>query len=318
MKSIGGYFSLELPHNTFGELYPSAIKLNAARYCLEYILRARGYRKIYIPYYTCDSVLQPIKAVGIEYDFYHIDSKLHIAEKVDVRKNEVLLYTDYYGLMDKYTRKVAYDYYPNVIIDNTQAFFTKPVEHVDTFNTCRKYFGVPDGAYLFTDACLDRDIPQDHSAKRMEALLGRLDSSAEEYFSKFHDMEQSIQESGMKRMSTLTQAMMDSIDYDEVARRRLSNYHRLDSELSKDNELHFSMDYGVIPMVYPYYCHKSGLRKRLIENKIYVAKYWPNVLDWAGAGSVEADLVENLLPLPIDQRYGEDEMDFIIEKIKNF
>ena len=45
MEAIGGYFSLELPLNAKGELYPEAIKLNAGRFCIEYILRARKYKK---------------------------------------------------------------------------------------------------------------------------------------------------------------------------------------------------------------------------------------------------------------------------------
>ena len=54
MRSIGGFFSLELPHNTGGELYPKAIRLNSGRSCFEYILKARGYKKVWLPYYTCD------------------------------------------------------------------------------------------------------------------------------------------------------------------------------------------------------------------------------------------------------------------------
>jgi hypothetical protein len=46
MKSIGGFFSLELSHSTWGERYPKAIKLNSGRSCLEYILIARKYKKV--------------------------------------------------------------------------------------------------------------------------------------------------------------------------------------------------------------------------------------------------------------------------------
>ena len=49
MRSIGGFFSLELPHNTGGELYPKAIRLNSGRSCFEYILKARGYKKVWLP-----------------------------------------------------------------------------------------------------------------------------------------------------------------------------------------------------------------------------------------------------------------------------
>jgi hypothetical protein len=80
----------------------------------------------------------------------------------------------------------------------------------------------------------------------------------------------------------------------------------------------FSINCDTVPMVYPYYRHQKGLREYLIKNKIYVAKYWPNVGERSGKDSLEADLTEFLLPLPIDQRYGEEEMNYIIETIKNF
>ena len=63
MEPIGGYFSLELPH--YGEYHKDAIRLNTGRNCLEYILRVRNYKKVYIPYYTCDVVLEPFKKLGI-------------------------------------------------------------------------------------------------------------------------------------------------------------------------------------------------------------------------------------------------------------
>ena len=49
-KAIGGYFELELPNGKstfFGENY---IELNSARNCLEYILRAKKYTKIHLPF----------------------------------------------------------------------------------------------------------------------------------------------------------------------------------------------------------------------------------------------------------------------------
>ena len=51
MKEIGGYFELELHKG--GHYHPDALHLNTGRNCFEYILRAKGYKKVYIPYYTC-------------------------------------------------------------------------------------------------------------------------------------------------------------------------------------------------------------------------------------------------------------------------
>ena len=68
---IGGYFELELPYCF--EYHKNAIPLNSGRFCFEYLLRCRKYKKVYIPYYTCDSVIEPVIKLGIDYEFYHID-----------------------------------------------------------------------------------------------------------------------------------------------------------------------------------------------------------------------------------------------------
>lgn len=125
-KAIGGYFSLELPYNEYGEYHRDAIRLNSGRYCLEYVLRVKKYTKVYLPYYMCDAVLQPINKLGLDYQFYHIDKYFHIAEVLHPKKDEVILYCNYFGLMDEYVKIVTDRYAPNIIIDNTQAFLANP------------------------------------------------------------------------------------------------------------------------------------------------------------------------------------------------
>ncbi len=74
MRTIGDAFSLEL--NDGLERHRNAIKLNAGRYALEYILKVRKYNKVYIPYYICDSILQPFENQNVKYEFYHINNQL--------------------------------------------------------------------------------------------------------------------------------------------------------------------------------------------------------------------------------------------------
>ena len=64
MIPIGGYYSLEI--NEGQELHGQALRLNAGRYALEYILKARKYRKVFIPYFICESILHPIKRLGVD------------------------------------------------------------------------------------------------------------------------------------------------------------------------------------------------------------------------------------------------------------
>ena len=227
MESIGGYFSLELPQRA--EYHKHALRLNTGRNSLEYVLRARGYKKVYVPYYTCEAVMEPIAKLGIPYEYYHIDIHLEILERFTLKDGEALLYTNYYGLKQRYVEQLAEKVGSRLIVDNTQAFFAKPLPGIDTFYTCRKFFGVADGAYLYCDAVLDEEIEQDYSCDRMAHLLKRIDLSAEEGYADFRKADDGLDNQPIRRMSKLTQRMMQSIDYEAAAKRRRENYLMLRS-----------------------------------------------------------------------------------------
>ena len=314
MEAIGGYFSLELPLRE--EYYKNAIRLNTGRNCLEYILRARGYKKVYLPYYTCEAVMEPINKLGIPYEFYHINMHLELSYDIHLNYDEALLYTNYYGLKQRYTEELAQKYGSSLIVDNTQAFFARPLSGIDTFYTCRKFFGVPDGAYLYCDAVNANGLELSTSYDRFEHLLKRIDLSAGEGFGAYHENEDKLEHQPICIMSRLTQRLMQSIDYDDVAKRRRANYKLLHKALGEENNLKLTLDEDAIPMVYPFFSSDEGLREKLIENKIFVARYWPNVLEWTTKEDLEYLLACQMQPLPIDQRYGMDDMKKIIE-IKN-
>ena len=316
MVPIGGYFELELPY--YEEYHKDAIRLNTGRNCLEYILRTRKYSKVYIPYYTCDVVLEPFKKLNIPYEYYHIDIHLEIQDDIALNTDEALLYTNYYGLKQRYTEKLALQYGNNLIVDNTQAFYAKPIAGIDTFYTCRKFFGVPDGAYLYTDKQLDVELEQDISYERMLSLTKRIDISPEDGYQDFRNTSNALVGQPIKRMSKLTQRMMQGIDYESIAKRRRANYLLLHNALENENHLKLPLDGDAVPMVYPYLSQIKGLREKLIENKIFVARYWPNVLECSTPDEIDYLLASQMQPLPTDQRYREEEMKYIITILQTY
>lgn len=313
MEAIGGYFSLELPLRE--EYHKDAIKLNTGRNCLEYILRARKYKKVYIPYYTCEAVMEPINKLGIPYEFYHIDIHFEIRDRFTLKDEEALLYTNYFGLKQRYVVQLAEKTGNRLIVDNTQAFYAKPIAGIDTFYTCRKFFGVADGAYLYTDKLLDEEFELDESYDRMAHLLKRIDLSAEQGFADFRKVDDVLNKQSIRRMSKLTQRIMQSIDYETAAKKRRENYQMLHEVFGEENKLQLSLDEDAIPMVYPFLAPIKGLREKLIENKVFVARYWPNVLEWTTKDDIEYLLAYQMQPLPIDQRYGKGDMKHIIDLI---
>lgn len=298
IEAIGGYPELELRK---GEHYhKDALRLNTARNCFEYVLRARGYTKVYIPYYTCEVMLEPLNKCNVQYEFYHINENLEPIESYILQPSEAFLYTNYYGLKQRCVERLAKQYGRQLIVDNAQAFFAPHIEGIDTFYSARKFFGVADGAYLYTDAHLDIELEQDQSYARMAHLLKRADLDAETGYADFRKNDDSLSNNPIRLMSNLTEKILCSIDYESAEQLRRSNYMQLDEQLIIKNGIHLRLDKDAVPMVYPYLTDDATLRQRLIDNRIYVATYWANIDDQQQG--YEAILKNNLIPIPINQR----------------
>lgn len=318
MKPIGGFFELELSKT--GEHYPNLIKFNSGRNAFEVILRKRGYKKVFLPYYTCDAMLEPIVRLGLKYEFYHLNEQLEPETSFEfLESDEVAVYNNYFGIKDRYIQGLN-KRNRNIIIDNCQAFYSEPDANLDTFYSPRKFFGVPDGGYLFLSGG-DNDIgnfDKDHSCEHFLHLVKRIDLSPEEAYGDFLRAEQSMVNRPVRAMSKITRRILQSINYKQVFETRKQNFNHLHQALKDNNLLKVNKfyDQSSAPMVYPFLTENSNLRAYLISKKAYVAKYWPNVLNWAGPDSLEHHFAQNLIPLPVDQRYDIVEMETIIQIIK--
>lgn len=313
MKAIGGYFELETRK---GEHYhKNAIRLNTARNCFEYVLRTRGYRKVFVPYYTCEVMLEPVQKLGLTYEFYHINENLEPALLPELNSDEAFLYTNYFGLKQNCVERLATFYGQQLVVDNAQAFYAEPIEGIDTFYSARKFFGLADGAYLYTDKPLQQDFEIDYSFDRMSHLLKRYDLGAEAGYQEFQKNDDALIGQEIKRMSNLTDALLSGIDYDNAKRIRRENYSFLRQALQDTNIIHLDFLSDAIPMVYPYLAADNTQKKRLISEKIFVATYWPNVFEWCKPCELEYKLAENTVYIPVDQRYCDRDMQMIIEII---
>lgn len=315
--AIGGYFELEL--RNWEEFHQSIIRLNTGRNAFEYILRANEYKKVYLPYYTCEVMLEPIKKLKLDCEFYRIDRDfLPVIDVTKLQLNETLVYNNYFGIFDRNANKIS-RLNNNIIIDNSQAFYTKPIKGSQTFYSARKFFGVPDGAYLYTNKQLDLELQLDYSLNRMSHLLGRIEEGAEEFYQTFKRNDDVLSNQPIKQMSKLTHRLMQNIDYEYAARTRKENFNYLHSCLKDKNELNIDIESVTVPMVYPYLVKNgSELKQKLISNKIFVSTYWPNVAVWDEVkSSYENYLLQNLVTLPIDQRYNLNQMNIITNLICN-
>lgn len=311
MKEVGGY--IELDRYRLPMLHEGALALNCGRNCLAYLIKAKNIKKIKVPYFMCDSVFEPCRKYGAEISFYHIDENFKPAD-VSLADGEWLYLMNYYGQLDAEYILELKKRFGRVIVDNAQAYFDKPLESVDTLYTCRKFFGVADGAFLYTDAVLDEDLPLDESFERMHFLLGRFERTASEFYSENVANNDRFSNEPIKKMSKLTDNLLHAIDYEFVKNRRTENFAAYHEKLNKINQLKLKKIEGAF--AYPLLVENGAeIRKKLQQQKIYIPTLWPNVLEESDKNSLEYKFAENILPLPVDQRYGENEVNVVVNTI---
>lgn len=315
MREIGGYFGLEAFEGS--PYYLNAIALDKARSCLLYIVKARRYSRIYLPDYLCDCVAEVLTASGVAVSFYTIDRHLQPVFSQQLSAEEGLYLVNYYGQLSNRVIQEFQKKYKNIIVDNTQAFFQPPVAGVDTFYTCRKFFGVPDGAYLFTNQRLTADLPIDSSRTRLGHLLGRFEDSAENYYQEYQENEDLLDNNPIMKMSQLTANLLRAVPYEAIKRQRTRNVTVLSRELGEHNSLSYRKVEGAF--AYPLLVDNGiKIREALAAKRIYLPTLWPNVIKSQAKTSLAYQYAQNILPLPCDQRYTQEDMIYLVEQLQPF
>lgn len=229
-------------------------------------------------------------------------------------QDEWLYVVNFFGQLNNEFLLTLKNKYNRIIVDNAQGYFQMPITDVDTIYTCRKYFGVADGAFLYTNARLNREIPQDESFERMHFLLGRYERSANEFYSEYVANNRLFTTEPIKKMSHLTKNLLRGIDYESVSKCRTNNFALLHKEFCTTNVLKLSIPNGAF--MYPLYVENGmAIRKILQQEKIYIPTLWPSVFEECSSDSLEYCYAANILPIPVDQRYGPDDMKYFVEVI---
>ena len=313
MREIGGYIELDTYHLPM--LHEGAIALNCGRNAVAYLLRGLHIKRLWIPKFICNSVTGVCEREGVPYTLYGVGMDFLPAEEIRLAKGEWLYFVNYYSQFDNDQIAEYVQKYDRVIVDNAQSYFQPPIPGVNTLYTCRKYFGVADGAFLYTDTVLDEEFPQDESFERMRFLLGRFERTASEFYGEYAANNEFFAAEPIKRMSKLTQNLLHGVEYRRAKRIRHNNYSYLHQNLGKKNKLRLTAQPGTF--MYPLLlANGAEIRKRMQARKIYIPTLWTDVFTWCGEDESAYELAKNVLPLPVDQRYGEREMTSIVESIE--
>jgi hypothetical protein len=312
-KPIGGFFELELPAK--GSLYhDSALALVNGRVCFKVLLECVKPTKVYLPFYCCDSLLLPLEEGGIPYEFYSINSKFDPTVPL-IHDSEMILYVNYFGLKTQTAHKLSRLYGGQLIVDNTQAFFEKSYGITWAFNSARKFFGVPDGGFLYAPQYIE-DRYKPNNEVLAEHLWLRLFGKQEEAFMSYQQSE-AMQTLELKGISNLSKQILHNVDFSAVARTRKRHFKRLDHALRHLNQIpHILLDLApsTVPFCYPLLLDKPVSKTAFYDCGIFVPTLWQDVLSRDTEGyAFEKSFSKNLLPLPIDHRLDDKDIQRMVD-----
>ncbi len=319
---IGSFIELQLPKGR--EWYKgntNIARLNTGRMGIWHAFRISGCKRIWIPIYQCDSIRDTLIKKGADICFYHQD-RLFNPIDIEAADDDAVLIVNYYGIMSSQRMKQLARPYKHPIIDCAQAFFCSPIQNALMVYSCRKFFGVPDGAYVIGNNAhkyVD-NYPLCYSSDTSSFLFKRIEYGCEGKGYEARCLnEQRLDAEDCMRMSKLTRMLLDAEDYASNYRKRKDNFEYAHELFGGTNQLDptIYMDGKTIPMVYPLVIEKDDILPRLQAAKHFQGHWWSYICCEQPANSIEYWLSRYVIPITIDQRYGRKELDYLANIISN-
>lgn len=296
-------------------------RLNTGRSAIWHAFRVTEAKAIWIPYYQCDTVRDTFIKKGVEVKYYHTDRDWNPIDLTPTY-DEAVLFVNYYGVMSNVRmRELALlSKYP--IIDNCQAFFCEPIERAMNIYSCRKFVGVPDGAYVIGQGAgmFVDEYPQCYSSDTAAFLLMRIEYGCEGKGYETRSVnEHRIDTEDCMKMSKLTRTILDGTDYGHIQQKRRENFayaHKLLGGINQLNPLQYYDD-NTIPMVYPLVVEDDDLIQKLFKAKHFQGHWWSYICNEQPEESFEHWISRYVIPITIDQRYGREELEYLANVILN-
>lgn len=319
-REIGGYMGFDLNNlNQFP--YHNARKYNSARSAFLDLLQNLKVESIWVPKFICDTMLKPLEILKINIKFYDLDANFYPQIPSELEKNDYLLYVNYFGICTQNQEKLV-SLYPcdKIIFDHSQAFFVEPFEGAHTIYSPRKFFAVADGGLLITEKDIkpvDASNQEDELIEQYKHLFIRSISCAQQGYMQFQKAEAMLNDCIPKKISPISELILNNIDYLHVKEKRLNNFKYLHSKLGKFNQLNICLENLESPLTYPFLSSRK-YSEYLIKNKIFIPTYWNDCLTRVSSNSTEYQFVNGITHFVCDQRYSIEEMQFQVDKVKEY
>ncbi|OLS25570.1 MAG: hypothetical protein HeimC2_18260 [Candidatus Heimdallarchaeota archaeon LC_2] len=349
-KEIGGDFNISLnalniQENRFNRYFKTADKfqmlVDSGRTALYVILqdimdKISKKPLVYVPNYLCDSVVEPIRQLGLEIRYYNVieNKKFNAPLITELRDHSVVLRISYFG--DPKLPKIEVRNREKIfVIDD---MFHNPYLMINTnFNSnyiiasLRKYFPISDGGIVISDSPLTNvtlsPITHWSEIKISGMILKNVylnnpnPGLKAKFLSLLRNSEQILDTKtiGKNAISKFSSIMLNSLDYDEIKMKRINNYRQLEEGLVNIDIQSPISDLAdqFVPLGFPILTNRRDeVKLKLIEQGIYPPIHWEleNIIPHE---HIESHLISSeIITLPIDQRYGNEDIQRIIKVLQ--
>jgi len=313
-------------------------------------------KKGFMPAYMCDTVFIPFVQRGWELQFYHIgkDMKADISELEELLATEqsgVFFLHAYYGVDTwKELRPLLYKCQKQGLLlmeDVTQSYYLDIDARADYIvGSLRKWYAIPDGGFVVTNHKLHADAVEIDEVLPMERLhmqikkwnyLRAINENAldENRKQELHTVKQEyltanrMLEDRLDRFTKITDISKVSKELlkngnEEVCKhRRNENCHILLEGLKNRKTVFSILEESIenaSPLYFPVYMtQRDELQQYLREQDIYVPVLWPVGKENEACLSEEEQYIyAHIAAIPMDQRYGKEDMQRIVSVISEY
>lgn len=295
-----------------------------------------------IPPYTCFSVIEPFLSKGYQIYTYDINEKLDTTAKMlneSILKfnPQVVLFHRYFGF-DTFAAcnnviKTARENGIIFVEDKTHSLYSGhegvAVDYI--IGSFRKWHGIPDGGFAVCTDGVFNNKPKENDYK-IEQL--KLEASQLKYKymvcyegekSIFREMYQQAEEcleqqNNYREMSPSSKRIQANLDINGLKKKRRENYNFLYDQIKNTEGIKILMPRCSEDNTPLYFAmlveNRAELQDKLRQKDIYAPIIWPQEFLQVCICKEAQKIYKNVLCLPVDQRYGLDDMQRICECIR--
>ncbi|MGN1370634.1 MAG: aminotransferase class I/II-fold pyridoxal phosphate-dependent enzyme [Aristaeellaceae bacterium] len=323
--------------------YQGALALRCGRDCLKVIAQAYHDAVVLIPALACNSMFTPFEGYGHEVRFYPYEPSFHIQmdalmQLIPQNGQRVLfLYMDYFGnpaITDEELLQLRTRYPQMVFIeDRTHDLL---VEQHRTFcpdytlASLRKWLNIPDGGLLWGEVhpqTIEENTTFSQARLRAQCLRNQFFRSGDEavkreYRGIFSRLDELIDNREPYRMSAYARALADRADWNAIRLQRQKNAEVLLRTLMHNPHIRFVQPEAGRSDLYVELLveQRDEIQRRLSAKSVFCTIIWPLCEAQRKACCWSQYVETHMLAAPCDQRYDEEDMQYIaceIDRVVN-